>query len=351
MDEFDHKLHKLVEHAFGQIYEKGSIQKVKNWFVKRFFRGPGKEISHDWHIVNSFLERTIVHIKRLPKTDIDYEKKILTLARIKAYLKMAKIETNFAEAWTYVNLADSFLPLVVNEDELGNCIMRLASRDRLITESILTTLPSEAQKILKDDNLMSVVIDGNLDRYKLYREQEMRALLWNSLNRKISFRISLWHSLEMYLLFALVLAVGVTEIISMLVPELMLVKDVNGKTMTSIPFPFIFVSILGFLGGGLSAYVKTRDKAVDITSYKTLKVYTILRMLLGAAGSFVVFIIIHFLGNDELNTLLNTNIYAFLGIGIVAGFSERLFIETMEKMADKLDIIGKTDQVKAEITC
>jgi hypothetical protein len=337
MNTIDEELQISMEQTIKQVKViKWPVPKFKRWFIQKVIKGPKNEISHDWHIVNSFLERAIEQYKIDVINNKHDPKQLHLLAKIKAYLELAMLATDFAQAWTFVNLADSFLPLVVCDEELNACTVRLSSRDRLIPKDMQDSLPEDIQKIMKERKNKKK--SKNFDKYNMLRKQEIRALMWNSLNRKISLRISLWLAVGLYLLIGLVLAITIAEF---LLPP-------SDKLRGLIHLPFISIAILGFFGGGISAFLTTRKKLVDITSYQTLKVYTLVRMLLGAAGSFVVFIAAHCIGNQQLIDLLNSNIYFFLGTGIIAGFSEQLFVGTMEKMADKLDIIGKTDQEKPD---
>ncbi|MHC4570897.1 MAG: hypothetical protein ACYS0C_02315 [Planctomycetota bacterium] len=331
------KLNELTKQAINQInVSKHSLQKLRQWIVKKISKGPRKEISHDWHVVHSFLERAIEHFELQEKHE---DNKIRTLAKIKAYLELAKTERDFAQAWTYVNLADSLLPLVVDDKELGACIVRLRSRDKLIPDDMRKSLPGDMKKFLEETEVLesSNRTSNNTiikDKYDVLREQEVRALLWNSLNRKVSLRMSLWYSVGAYLFVALLLALFVAESL----------HYQSDKKNALVSLPFLAISVLGLFGGGISAFLKARKKVVDITSYETIKVHTILRMLLGAAGSFVVFVAVNWLCSENMVELLNSDIYVFLGVGIAAGFSEKLFVGTLEQMANKLDIIGRTDE-------
>ncbi len=330
----DQKLEELTEQIIKKFNaNKKEIYKWKQRFYRRFFEGPRKEISHDWHVVNTFLERAIDKFKKGYPNQKNNSELLYTLAQIKAYLTLAKIERDFAQAWTYLNLADSLLPFVVSVDELHLCTVRLQSRDEVLPEDLKKSLPKNIENFFDGKNSKK---SKHIDKYSILNTQEIRALLWNSSNRKISLRLSLWRRLGAYLFIGLSIAVIVAEILK---------YNFNMNRINSLfDMPFLTISLLGFFGGGISAFLTARDKAVDITSYQTLIVYTFLRMLLGAAGSFVVFIALNWIGNEEIKKQLRENIFAFLGTGIAAGFSEKLFVNTLEKMADKLDIISKLEK-------
>lgn len=317
------QLDELTKQVIKKIgTSKCSLQKFGQWILNKICEGTRKEINHDWHVVDSFLERAIEHFK-LQETDED--NKIHTLAKIKAYLELAKIERDFAQAWTYVNLADSLLPLVVDEKELDACIVRLRARDKQLLKDDGKSLPKDMQTFLEQ-----VSDEKSRDKYEVLWKQEVRALAWNGINRRVSLQTSLWTSVGFYLFLGLAGAIIIAE----------LIHSQTDEFSALLRFPFAAISLLGFFGGGISAFFTAQKEVVDIPNYETIKFYTILRMLLGAAGSFVVFVAANWLCREAIVTLLQENIFAFIGVGIAAGFSEELFVGTLEGMAKNLNITG-----------
>lgn len=165
----------------------------------------------------------------------------------------------------------------------------------------------------------------------MHSEQIDRALRWNLSNRRISLKLTLWRSLEGWLLLGLVATVIVAEIMH---AQQYLPQE------SPVSLPFAATALLGFFGGSLSALIKARSEVMRIRSYELIRVHTILRMLLGAAGSLVIYIVIQWIPIGNIPSQLNSNIYVFLSIGIAAGFSEKLFIRALEKIAENLEASG-----------
>jgi len=312
----DSTLSELTKQVVKDIEgNKGYIRRAWQWILQLFSAGPRTEIYHDLLTIRSFAKRAIKRIDSEKKVDSE---KIRTLATVQAYLILAGRERNFAQAWTYVNLAEALLPLVVEEKEVDACSARLRTLDGQMPDYLKNQID------IDEIDLKTKVSDN----YKVHREQLVRSSLWNIANRKISLRLSLWRSIGIWLLMALGIAIFVAE--------LMYAQSEPKNPL--VLFPFLAVSALGFFGGGLSAFIKAREAVIKIPSYELIKVHTILRMLLGAAGAFVVYIAIQFLKVGDITKLLHTNIIYFLGIGIAAGFSERLFVKALEQISERLHI-------------
>ena len=94
--------------------------------------------------------------------------------------------------------------------------------------------------------------------------------------------------------------------------------------------------MLGLFGGALSVLLSARDRKVTAITYGQTKSHIIMRLLLGAAGAYVMFVLV------SLPGLMSKEVFGylqkpqgFIALGIVAGFSERLFRNTLEKLAKK----------------
>ena len=344
MKQCDLTLDQLTDQVIREIEPKrGFLQRLWQRILQWFSPGPRTEIHHAWLHVNTFAERAVKRFNSKQSDDGDWAKK-RNLATVKAYLTLARRERDFAQTWTYVNLADALLPLVVDEDELEACMQRLRTSEeylpalkKYMDESKFDWVPVDAKQgpkdIEKSDPSQSSKCEK--DRFALHREQIVRADFWNVANRKVSLKRSLWHSVGIKLFVSLVLAVVVAELI-------------YSQSNNLVPIPFVSISLLGFFGGGLSAFLTARQSVINIPSYELIKLHSFLRMLLGAAGSFVVYVVAQWPGlfEESIRKLLHENIYVFLSIGIAAGFSERLFVGALEKVADKLLIAGEPDEEK-----
>ena len=104
--------------------------------------------------------------------------------------------------------------------------------------------------------------------------------------------------------------------------------------------PFITISFMGFFGGGVSAILIARENVMGTPDRTEIEGQLTLRMLIGASGALVVYIILGSgLFASDFSILVHENIYVFLLIGIVAGFSEQLFIGALGRMSEKLNIV------------
>jgi hypothetical protein len=314
-------LEDLVEQKIKEIHaHEPFIRRLWNHLFQVVSALPRAEIQHDWLVVNAFAERAVEHIKaKEDKKEVKYREK-QTLATVCAYLILAKRERDCAQAWSYVNLADALLPLVVEETELDACTVRLSTCEE--------HMPVKMKNCLKKIYKVSNKIEIGKKRSGIYGVQTTRALLWNILNRRTSLKLALWRSLGGWLFLGLMLAIVVSEF----------AYCHSGEIVSFIPYPFAAIALLGFFGGGLSALLKAREKTIRIHSYELIRVQTSLRMLLGAAGALVIFIAAQWLNIANVKAILSSDIFVFLAIGIAGGFSENLFVSAIEKIAENLEI-------------
>jgi hypothetical protein len=294
----------------------GGLRKLFYLTRKIFISGPRSGVYHDWLVVYSFYKKALYCAgmnSRKPLT----EEEMAALAIIRAYLELARYERDFAQAWSFVNMAASHLPLVVEDKDLPPFVAYL--------------------KPLKEDEAAGDI--SQLDKNKLQHKLMERAYQWNSENRKTSLKLSLWRSVGFWLFLSLVIAVLIAEYATWVF-----------KGGAILFYRYASISLLGFFGGGLSAFFTTRRAVVNIPNSVLIRAHTILRMLLGAAGSFVVYVIAQWVPLAGISELINSNYAAFLTLGIVAGFSERFFIGALEKISANLssglegDETGKTNE-------
>ena len=355
----------------------GPLRQFFQWFAKLFTSGPRPEIYHDWLYVNSFFEKAVYCAESEGTLNPGT---FSTLATIQAYLELARYERNFAKAWSYINLAITLLPLVVKEEDLPAASFRLQQRrinekDRAavrdwvsklvsiqaqleLTEKetdqgksqlyieqaktlisqlekdvkACTTLPRASKAVKESESDSEEEVP---DKNQLHFEQLNLAQIWNSWNLKISLKLSLWRSVGSWFLLSLLIALSIA-----------IWGEKVFANLWSPYYRYIFALFLGFFGGGISALLTARQTAVKITDWGLIKAHTILRMILGAAGSFVVYIIVQFLPLGEISKTIKDDFAAFLALGIAAGFSERLFIKALEKISENLS--PGTDESNSE---
>lgn len=67
-----------------------------------------------------------------------------------------------------------------------------------------------------------------------------------------------------------------------------------------------------------------------------------IRLVLGACGAFVVYILINVSGLFQASVVgfFKDGLFGFIALGIVAGFSERIFLTALEKAASKFPTTG-----------
>jgi len=344
----------------------GPLRQLYRWFIKLFTSGPRPEIYHDWLYVNSIFEKAVYCVESEGSLSPDT---FSTLATIQAYLELARYERNFAKAWSYINLAITLLPLVVKQEELPSVTFRLQQRKMKEKEKVaiqdwiskLVSIQSQlkltqgetdhekSQLYIQQANTLLAQLESEVkacktlpkhakagkekesdsdnrkqDKNQLYFEQINEAQTWNVKNLRIALKLSLWKSVGSWFLLSLLIALAIA------------VCGESSFKLKSPAYRYIFILLLGFFGGGLSALLTARQTAVKITDWGLIKAYMILRMLLGAAGSFVVYIIVQAISLGQISTEIDKNFAAFLALGITAGFSERLFIKALEKISENL---------------
>ena len=301
----------------------GWLRRMSRLAIKVFRKGPRTEVAHDWLMVNGFANMVQ---ENLPSEGTVPGSFISALATIRAYLELARYERDFAQAWSYVNLATTLLTRVVDEEDLAAVTFRLrchGSKKEVEDKGKADKTEQSPEKPEAEP----------LDRNDLYRRQLEEAQKWNAKNRIVSLKQSLWRFIGFCLFASLVVAISVAEAY-FIFPELFGVKG---------PFRYIAIALLGFFGGGLSAFLKARKKAINFSNCGLIKTHTILRMILGAAGSFVVYLLVQWLPLGDLAKQVNDNFSIFLSLGIAAGFSERLFITALEKVSSNLKLAGNDD--------
>jgi len=72
--------------------------------------------------------------------------------------------------------------------------------------------------------------------------------------------------------------------------------------------------------------------------------HLLIRVLLGAAGAFVIYLVLQWPGllSEKLLDAINNNVFVFLAMGIASGFSERLFVGTPREDLRQLSIRATT---------
>ncbi|HYM39481.1 MAG TPA: hypothetical protein VEY12_04960 [Thermoplasmata archaeon] len=328
------------------------------------------EVHQDWTLVRHYADRAFARMAAPPSGgppapppipgqtgsaagSATGPESLVTVAKIMTYLDAASEEPNFARAWIYVNSADALLPLVVPDEDIWSCEQRLGLWDTSLPKPLADRLTSspQAQRVQEILDILhpkpAPQAQGHAGtppppppppppsppvseiRKAVHEKMQVRAQCWNEANHQVVFTGNLW----LWAGFGVLIALG----ISITIAEWIVASNPTTQWMR---FHFVGAAFLGLFGGALSAYLGARDVVISIPRYQLIVIHTALRMLIGAAGAFVVITAALALPLGSLSTLVGTNPFAFVLAGIAAGFSERLFVDTLEKAAKNLGTIS-----------
>lgn len=313
VEEHEQRLNDLIAEAVRKEGNNGRVRLIWDSIRGSFSSLPRREICHDYAVVKLIADRTAQFIN-FEDSSSEMVRKKHDWGKIQALLTLASRERNLAQAWTLVNLADALLPFVVDKKELEACEERLHRCDAYLPEHVTEILKSNSQTI---------------DPYTLHCKQLARGWYWNIENRKVSLKLSILRSFGICLLTLLVLVIFIAESAFPL-----------PKIAFHIPFPFLAVTLFGLFGGALSSVLIARRSTVSIPSYELIRDQIFLRMLIGAAGAFVVFVAVE----SGLIGFMEgiTNPAVFLIFGIASGFSEQLFVTALDRIGSKVNIVGNS---------
>ena len=356
-NERSEELDKLIDEKVEMIDKKrGFFTRCCERIHRLFFVRPLTEIHEDWCTVRGFamgvrdsIIRDSINRDSIQsykegwdaKKQKKWDDKIRRFVTIQAYLKLAKREGDPGQAWRYVNSADKLLTLVIDDkDDFDQCLQRFEYWDRMLPKKLREKYLDEKEKKeekdikKKKDEKYEDEKDFEENRKRAYKKQAARVRLWNDfVNSEVSLKISLWRMLRLRLLVGLLGAIFFAEIAYF--------RFNPGKPWWD--FPFVTISVMGFFGGGLSAVILARKNVVSTSIRGEIEILTSSRMLIGAAGALVVYTIIGSgLVQSDFSQLLDGNIFAFLAMGIAAGFSEQLFVGPLSQITKNLNMFGNT---------
>ncbi len=321
--EHENELNDLIEQATRKEYNKGKVRLAWDSFRSLFSGLPRREICHAYHVVKSFADRAAQGTNSEDSNPEMAKKKRYDLAKIQVLLTLASRERDLAQAWTLVNLADALLPLVVEQGQLEACEARLSAWDDDLPETVKQKLKKKEKGTSKDRP------------YKLLCRQLVRGLHWNVENRKVSMKLTVLGLVGICLFASLGLVIFIAE---NMFPE----PEIASK----IPSPFLVVALLGLFGGALSTVIIARKATVSIRSYALIRGQIFLRMLIGAAGAFVVFVAVESGLIGFVEGISNPPV--FLIFGIASGFSEQLFVTALEQIGSKVNIADNSTAKSSE---
>lgn len=358
-------LDRLVKEKIDDIDKQGLLARSWRWAHLRLFKNPIREVYSDWCTVHGFADR--IRWKIISEGEDDC-KRMRRYVTVEAYLALARLERDPGQAWNHVNSADKLLPLLVDGEDLDRCLSRLHNWDDTLKELeskskegskknsadrlALEDFKTRHEELKKEYEAERKGLHANENEGRFEKEQPrnrsevhvsltlrniacklqaLRVQHWYQFNVELSLYFSLWRSYTIKLLWALIPAVFLAEF---------LYTGFNPEKPLWYR-PFLTVSIMGFLGGCLSAKLLARDLVRRTTSLELIKVLITTRMLIGAAGAFTVYAIF---GSGLISSVilqsLTENFVVLLAIGILAGFSEQLFVDSLDKSVQNLQMSG-----------
>ncbi|MEE9341967.1 MAG: hypothetical protein V3V21_09975 [Thermoplasmata archaeon] len=272
--------------------------------------------------------------------DVEFLKKEHRYAAVRGYLDLAKEERNPGRAWNYVNSADKILPLIVDDADIPRSLYRMAFWDKRLEEldekarDELGKTGKRVDCMIQEREGREKTKESNPDELLVqsaYELQSQRARFWYDINSNTTLRFCLWSAFNARLLTILVASIILAE---------WLYHTVIRPTDPWWYLPFFTISLMGLLGGVLSTQLLTREFIEKETSAGLINVLTLTRILLGAAGALVYFLIAGsgLVAGQDISQLLHDNAFVLMSTGVVAGFSEQLFIGALDKHTRHLSI-------------
>ena len=296
-----------------------------------FVKIPYQEIRHIWLVDYSILKLTLIALPSgTGKEDLE---RIRALTMVADYLYRACRSPNLADAWSCANLATAFLAEGVRDEDLKAASMGLMASDKSLSRKASDRL-REMEKMHGRASFKKKGGRQSSERGALFGELILRSFVWDGINRRTSLRIRLLLLVFVAMLVSLVLVVY---------------RAAAGPVLS----PYIAMTILGAFGGSVSATLTARKSVVDAVSYRLIVTLLGLRMLLGAVGAFIIYLVLQWPGIFDQALVgqiagEHPKDYLFLSLGIASGFSERLFVGTLEKISDKLSINSEDRQMDEE---
>lgn len=291
---------------------KGPIRRAIDLVMGLASDGVAEEARDDWLRVRRVCDA--INARRATGegiTNIEIDR----LATATAFLEVARKTRDLAETWALINQASETLCEVASHDEKRMLLLRL--------ENSLENLKQWLKERYEDEAVaaeLQVKLEATTEpceRLSIYSQH------WHLINDWIAFSRRLWLRALLILIFTLGLAIAVAEY---------LYAD---NFCVAIEHPFIFIAAIGLFGGALSAMLTASTRKVSAVNYGQSITQLIIRLVLGACGAFVVYVLLNVpdLFDQELQAFFSQSVIGFVALGIVAGFSEQLFRGQLEKLA------------------
>lgn len=312
----------------------GPIVIVWHWLRRAFSTGLLSEAADDWLAVKLLTHKITSDKKSLNKENLE------SLAIVIACLELARKTRDLSEAWSYINRAGAYLSEVAdNNDDLDVLRTRMETLQPLLNSLIkeLQLIPDIPVPRLKDFAPQKKTNLKENRKNESFTYLSAQAQKWHLVNQSMVLSTRLWRFSRIVLTVLIIIALGVV-----------VAGTLTWEKPNYFFFNYLYIALLGMFGAGLSSALSTRQKKVTAITYQQARERIKIRLLLGAGGAFVLYAIAQFPGFwTDLKSVLDKD-PAFIALGVAAGFSERLFINSLELFASKLPFSSKDTKKPAK---
>ena len=308
---------------------KGWIASLLVGITKLVWRGIAKEAHGNWVRVHELLDLKIAALGD-NANDVELEQ----VATAAAYLEVARDSATLAEIWTFLNEAEQTLCRAAKDAvERAQYLERLEQLEPVLNETLVRIYSEEVAKKLKAVR--------ERERSTECERHAAHAAHWHLANQEIGFSLSLWrygHRLLASLLLATV-AIGVwfgyVDYWATGSPP----RATWPTGRWALLIDLSAVTILGLFGASLSLVRTSSATRVTAITYRQERLRIGISLVLGACGGVVLYSVLQIDGilGQQLKDFLFQQSNRFPGLllfGIVSGYSERLWREALDKIAN-----------------
>lgn len=280
-----------------------------------------REVRDDWlsvSVMHSRIEERIFSESEASRKDKPVPTEKLNLLAISHDCLCAAKRTHILEeAWCNLNKASETLSAVANRAECSELAERFLEWEPLL-----------------DDNLKDIYGIPLAQKFEKNREEKKECSAkirtysrqWTLINQANFFRnrLSRWVTI-VFLLSLTVMLLMTALLIKWNPPD----ETIRGS--------YSYIAIYGWFGAALSILLVAREWRPSAVTFRRLWYSLFLRLLLGAGGAFVTYVVVTTPG--LLNTPIRESfqkIPGFIALGIAGGFSERLFRGVLEMIEKRI---------------
>lgn len=252
-------------------------------------------------------------------------------------LRQADKTSLLEEQWSCINRANAMLAYACKtRDEQQACLLRMKN---------LLPLLSGFKERLPDPFRSFAARFAEVREYDPRRAFEVLATAtqgWHLVNEQNAFSMRIWRRALSAVAVLLILAVFGMELSSLLPlagGDAAAAPAAAGATSWAAWLAsrsYVWSVVFGSFGGALSMLLSSRGVFVSATTFRVSVSQAYVRLLLGGVGAFVVVLAIE--SGVVFNSSLSIDSFGALAIVAVgSGFSERLFLAALERIAGTIE--------------